>query len=137
MNPSLKEKEGFYDNIFDKVEANLVQNEKLPNFLLNILIKRNTDLTINNKENIIARLTELLTDFVLTGRLQENDFVESVHKSRHSGKAISANYGGYLQQYIDADLILRAIKKKEEKVEAYIQNSGATQWLVLVIGSVS
>jgi hypothetical protein len=129
-----KSKEGFYENIFDKVEANLRQNSALPNFLLNLIIRRNADLKINNKNAIITQVTNILGNFILTGELEENDFILSAHKMRHSRKSVNANYGAYLQKTIDKGLILEFLKKKEEKIESYIENSVTRQWLVLVIG---
>ena len=129
-----KSQEGFYENIFDKVESNLSQDKTLPNFLVNLMIKKNIDLTINNKNSIISQITDILKDFVITGQLKENAFILSAHKMRHSRKSISANFGAYMQKAIDRDLILEFLKKKENKINSYIKNSVSTQWLVLVIG---
>lgn len=134
LDPEAKSKEGFYDNIFDKVERNLRLDESLPNFLINILIKKEADLTINNKDEIIGQLTEILRTVVLTGELKENSYIWSARSMRHSRKSISANYGAYLQRSIDKDLILSFLKKKEDKIDSYIRNSVPKQWLVLVIG---
>ncbi|MGC3947223.1 MAG: hypothetical protein QM762_22365 [Chryseolinea sp.] len=134
LDPETKAKEGFYDNIFSKVEHNLIKDETVPNFLINLIIKKDADLMINNKGAIINRVTEILREFVLIGLLSDNDFILSAHKMRHSRKSINANYGGHLQRSIDKELILEFLKKKEGKIESYKRNSGPNQWLVLVIG---
>jgi hypothetical protein len=134
LDPDSKSKEGFYENIFDKVEHNLSQDETLPNFLVNLTIEKEADLTINNKGEIIAKATDILKHFILTGELKENGFIVSAHKMRHTRKSINANYGAHMQRTIDKELILRFLKKKEDKIESYLKNSVPIQWLVLVIG---
>lgn len=106
LDPIAKSKEGFYGNIFDKVERNLTQDESIPNFLLNVIIKRDADLSINNKDLIINQLTDILKNFLLTGELKKNDYISSAYSMRHSRKSISANYGAYLQRSIRKDIIL-------------------------------
>lgn len=135
LDPEVKSKEGFYDNIFDKVEHNLMQDDSLPNFLINLIIKRKADLTINNKDSIVSQLTDILRTFILTGELKDNDYIEDADSMTHSRKSINANYGGHLQRSINKDLILEFLKKKEDKIDSYVKNSVPMQWLVLVIGS--
>ncbi|HYG01806.1 MAG TPA: hypothetical protein VD927_05130 [Chryseosolibacter sp.] len=134
LDSEAKSKEGFYENIFNKVERNLIQDDSLPNFLLNVLIKKDADLTVNNKDEIINQLTDILKGCILTGELRKNEYIISARSMRHSRKSISANYGAYLQRSIDNNLILEFLKKKEGKIDSYVRNSVPTQWLVLVIG---
>lgn len=134
LDPKAKSKEGFYSNIFDKVENNLKLDDTLPNILLNLTIKEEADLTINNKLQITNQLTHILKTFVRTGQLIENSYIESARSMRHSRKSVNANYGAYWQKKIDKDLILKYIRKKDAKIESYAKNTGPIQWLVLVIG---
>ncbi|WKZ60449.1 MAG: hypothetical protein QY309_03020 [Cyclobacteriaceae bacterium] len=134
LDPETKSKEGFYSNIFDKVERKLIQDDAIPNFLLNVIIKGDADLTVNNKDLIINQLVDILRDFLFTGELKENDYIVSARSMKHSRKSISANYGAYIQRFIDKNIILEFLKKKDDKIDTYISNSCPIQWLVLVIG---
>lgn len=55
----------------------------------------------------------------------------------HSQKNISPNFGAWWQKQVTIEVILSAIAKKEAKIQKYIQNSVATQWLLLVIGGLN
>lgn len=130
-----KEKEGFYENICEKVEAKLKEESDLPNFLVNLYLKENISLKIQDKNFIIEKFSEIVKHIVLTGEIPENDFVERAIKMNHSRKSVNANFGAYLQKPITENLILEFIEKKESKIDIYRQSSVSTQWLVLVIGS--
>lgn len=136
VDQDLKPKEGFYESVFDRVEHNLIQDESLPNFLLNVLLKRAASVNVD-RQVVIAQMTAVLTDFIRTGNLIENDIIERVRRMPHSRKSINANSGAFLVRYINEDLIKDAIKRKEDKLNLYIANSVRTQWLVLVIGRIS
>ncbi|MBN8666137.1 MAG: hypothetical protein J0M30_01455 [Chitinophagales bacterium] len=45
-----KEKEGFYENICQKVEAKLKEESDLPNFLVNLYLKENISLKLQDKK---------------------------------------------------------------------------------------
>lgn len=130
-----KEKEGFYENICEKVEARLKEDSDLPNFLVNLYLKENISLKLQDKNSTIEKFAEIVKQIVLTGEMQENDFIERAIKMKHSGKSVNANFGAYWQKSITENLILEFIEKKECKIEVYRQTSVATQWLVLIIGS--
>jgi hypothetical protein len=130
-----KEKEGFYENICEKVEKRLKEDSDLPNFLVNLYLKENISLKLQDKNSIIEKFTEIVKQIVLTGELQENDFIERAIKMKHSGKSVNPNFGAYWQKSITENLILEFIEKKESKIDIYRQTSVLTQWLVLIIGS--
>jgi hypothetical protein len=130
-----KEKEGFYQNICEKVEARLNEDSDLPNFLVNLYLKENISLKIQDKNSITDKFSEIVKQIVLTGEMEENDFIERAIKMKHSGKSVNPNFGAYWQKSITENLILEFIAKKESKIDFYRQNSVPTQWLVLIIGS--
>lgn len=137
LDQEAKKKEGFYDDVFEKVEQKLIQDQTLPNFLINIILKKSADQTTRNKSSIVENLTEIIRTFIQTGELVDNDFIDYANKMRHSKKSLNASFGGYLQQTINTDLILESVFKKEENIDLYIKNSVSSQWLILVIGSLS
>jgi hypothetical protein len=137
LDQKAKEREGFYDDVFEKVEQKLIQDKNLPNFLINIVLKEDVERTSRNKSSIVETLTDIISTFVQTGELVDNDFIDHADKMRHSKKTLNANFGGYLQQVINKDLILESVRRKEQHVDLYIKNSVSTQWLILVIGSLS
>lgn len=134
LDTKAKSEEGFYENICEKVEANLENDPSVPNVLVNLFLKDNLNFKINDKTDLIMRLTELVKNFVMTGELLENDIVDDAHKMKHTQKSVNPNFGAYWQRTITKDLILEHILKKESKVSVYRQNTRLPQWLVLVIG---
>ncbi len=132
-----KAREGFYDDIFEKVEQKLILEETLPNFLINIILKDKIDQTSRNKGFIVDKLTDIIRIFILTGELVQNDFIYNASIMGHTQKSLNADFGGYLQQAINKSLILEFLQKKEEHIDKYIENSVSCQWLLLVIGSLS
>jgi hypothetical protein len=131
-----KSEEGFYDNICEKVEVNLEKDPLIPNVLVNLYMKQNLSFKINEKTDLIKRLTEIVKHFILTGELYDNNIVGEAHKMRHTQKSVNSNFGAYWQKTITKDLILEHILKKEGKISVYRQNTDLPQWLVLVIGGV-
>jgi hypothetical protein len=135
LDPDFKSKEGFYENICEKVEARLKDDSDLPNFHVNLYLKRDISLKILDKNPIIQKFTDIVKRIVLTGELIENDFIKRAIATEHSSKTVRPNFGAYFQKSITKELILEFIEKKESKIDVYRQNSVLTQWLVLIIGS--
>ena len=131
-----KSEEGFYENICEKVEGNLTNDPSIPNCLVNLYLKENLSYKINDKNNLIAQLTEIVKQFILTGELCENDIVGDANKMKHSQKSVNANFGAYWQKTITKELILEYIERKEKKLASYRQNTALPQWLVLIIGGI-
>lgn len=129
-----KAEEGFYENICEKVEINLKNDSSIPNFLVNLYLKDNLTFKIKDKNNLIEKITKLVKEYVLTGKLRPNEFVKDAYKMKHSQKNVNVNFGAYMQQHITKDLILEYIAKKEKKCSSYRLNTKLPQWLVLVIG---
>ncbi|MFT6841501.1 MAG: hypothetical protein ACJASR_000262 [Psychroserpens sp.] len=135
IDSTLKKKEGFYENICKKVEEKLDENKNMPNFLVNCLFKSDLDYKIREKGEIINSITSIISDYVLESKFPDNKFFHSIMKMNHSRKTINANFGAHIQNPITKSHISSAIKKKELKIENYINNTVQLQWLVLVIGS--
>lgn len=76
-----------------------------------------------------------MKQIVLTGAMEDNDFIERATMMEHSDKSVIPNFGAYWQKSISGNQILEFIEKKESKLEVYRQNSVPTQWLALIIGS--
>jgi hypothetical protein len=55
----------------------------------------------------------------------------------HSQKSLSPNFGAWSQNWVTKDLVQSAIEKKETKLPAYQANTGGTQCLLIVIGSLN
>jgi len=100
-----KEKEGFYENICEKVEAILREESDLPNFLVNLYLKENISLKLQDKNFIFEKFSDIVRQIVLTGEMQENEFVERAIKMKHSGKSVNPNFGAYWQKSITENLI--------------------------------
>jgi predicted transcriptional regulator len=131
----LKSSEGYYENICKKVQQLLEQDENLPNFLVNVYIKKNVTTRIKDKGRIIETIHSIIKDFVNTNVLKENEFIDKILIMKHSKKSVCPNFGAYCQNWITEELICEYVAKKEVKLNSYISNSVETQWLVLVIGS--
>lgn len=135
VNNNIKEKEGFYENIVQKIEDNIKDDKNIPNCLVNLFFDLSKPYKINEKNNIIDELTQIVKKFVLDDFLVENNYVGYAIKMRHSGKSVNANFGAYIQKEISKELIVKNISKKEILINKYIENTFDEQWLLLVIGS--
>ncbi|HBH23282.1 MAG TPA: hypothetical protein DDY13_07645 [Cytophagales bacterium] len=135
LDPKLKSKEGFFDNIVNKVEEKLRNDKSLPGNIINLVFRDEINFKINDKSLIINDIANIIKCFVNTGKLKENKYILNIHKIDNSKICINANFGAYMQKEISPDLIYKFLLKKEEKVDSYRMNSVQTQWLILVIGS--
>ena len=131
-----KEKEGFFENICQLAEKELRKDKNLPNFLANIYIQPYFNGKINDKQNLINEICRLVKLQVQTGEIPENDLIDSIITMNHSQISLCSNMGAWWQKEINEEIIIDAIKKKEEKIENYMKNLMAPQWLLIVIGGV-
>lgn len=129
-----KEKEGFYKNIFSKVESELRKDESLPNFLINCFIKPDLNHKLEQKREIELIIKDVIKEYLTNNAFTENPIISRLLKMPHSGKNVNVNFGAWMQKTITKVTILEAIQKKENKVRNYIENSFDKQWLLLVIG---
>jgi len=129
-----KKIEGFYENISQKVETKLRKDHRLPNFLANCYFNEKIQHSITQKNYLIDYLYEIITEFILTGSLKENEIIEDILLLPHSHKTLAPNFGYWVQKYLTKEHILKAIHKKEKKLNNYRTNCGNKQWLLLVVG---
>jgi hypothetical protein len=134
INYQEKAREGYYENICEKIEIALNDDLSLPDFLINLYFKDNLDYKNRDKNELISQLTVLVKQFIETGILIENDIVIRAVKMKHSKKCVCANFGACSQKSISKELVIEHIKKKENRINTYIQNTALPQWLVMVIG---
>jgi hypothetical protein len=90
----------------------------------------------SDKPRIMATMMQLIGNFIQSGLLPENDYIESLTKMPHSRLDFHCNLGAWWQKNMDSESLNKAIIKKEEKLKEYRDNSGTNeQWLLIVIGS--
>ena len=129
-----KSEEGFYENIYHKVEQNLAKDPEISNVLVNLFLKKSLSFKVNDKANLINELTDIVKTFIISGELITNKIVESAHKMSHTKINVNPNFGAYVQKMVTEELILDSISRKESKLKNYRNHSIDCQWLVLVIG---
>lgn len=132
-----KEREGFFENIFLAAESQLQSDAELPNFLANCYLNNNLTFRLADKPDLIQEVKTVVKQYVLSGVLIPNSLIDRISAMPHSQKNISPNFGAWWQKEVTTEAILSAIAKKEAKIQKYIQNSVATQWLLLVIGGLN
>lgn len=130
-----KEREGFFRNIFELAELKLKEDKSLPNFLANCYIMPYANFKLKDKEELVAKIVNVVKKYVLTDILDENPIIERIWKMPHSGINISENLGGWWQKDLSNENLINAIKKKEKLISKYKNNAGEKQWLLIVIGS--
>ncbi|MEM6517057.1 MAG: hypothetical protein AAF688_12805, partial [Bacteroidota bacterium] len=130
-----KEREGFFQGIFDRAESILQKDSDLPNFLANCYLKPYVNFKINHKPELIDIICQVVKEYVQNEIIIENPIIERIGKMRHSQINVNVNLGAWWQQYLTHDLLTQAIKRKEEKITLYKNNTISCQWLLLVIGS--
>lgn len=130
-----KEREGFFENIFSIAESELQSDRELPNFLAACCITPYTNFKIKEKQKLVTIIKNVVKQYVLTDILIENPIIDRVWKMPHSGISITGNLGGWWDKDISAEVIQKAIEKKEKLISEYKKNGCETQWLLMVIGS--
>lgn len=133
----LKEDDGRIRDLFDFVEKKFQKEYPDIRFLANIYynpcilkVKK------TNNTELIIELVNIIYHFYNNNELKENLFINQITTSKHNSLSFAPNPGGHYVADIQMTTILRAIKKKEPKIESYRINSGLQeQWLLLVIGT--
>lgn len=131
-----KEIEGYFKTICDLVEKKLREDGDIPNVLVNIFFQYNINRKGNAKQDHIKTIYSLTREFILNNSIPKNNLIEDISKMGHSQININANLGAWFQKFLTEDILLRAINKKENKIDNYISNTKLEQWLLLVIGGV-
>ena len=130
-----KEREGFFQNIFELAEIELKEDKDLPNFLASCYIEPYANFKLIEKEYLIETVKKVIKEYVLNNNFIENPIIESIFLQPHSQKNIHANMGAWWQKNITIETIENSIKKKNSKIASYRAKGIKTQWLLLVIGS--
>lgn len=131
-----KEVEGYFQTICDLVEKKLREDGDIPNILVNIFFQDHINRKGNAKQDHINRIYTIAREFILNNSIPKNNLIEDISKMDHSQININANLGAWFQKFLTEDILLRAINKKENKIDNYISNTKLEQWLLLVIGGV-
>jgi hypothetical protein len=131
-----KETEGFFENLCKHAERELRKDDKLPNFLANIYVNPYFMGKINEKQKLINEICFLVKLQIQTGNIPENEIIDRIITMPHSRISLSSNMGAWWQKEVSEELIKISIKKKEEKINNYLKNIKAPQWLLIVIGGV-
>lgn len=133
----LKEDDGRVRDLFDFVEKRFQKEYPDIKFLANIYY--NTSILKVKKSNYAELITELVNviyHFYNKNELKENLYINQITNSKHNCLSLTPNPGGHYVADIKMSAILRAINKKEPKIDSYRINSGLQeQWLLLVIGT--
>lgn len=143
VNANYKNREGFFENLFRKIEVDFQKDPSMPNFLANCFIKNEATFNINQKSEIINTIKDCIQESLLKKNLknqfildfEDNPILEYIAISDHSQISLNANFGGWNINYISPEKIIGAILKKEKLINKYKQNNIQTQWLLMVIGS--
>ena len=137
IDPASKEREGFFENLFNIAESELVSDPDLPNFHANCYIKDNVSFQLAEKDRLISEIKTVIKHYVLTKQLLQNSLIQDMHSMPHTRKSISPNFGAWWQKDVTPKLLLESILRKEIKIQSYIENSVQGQWLLLVIGGLN
>ena len=134
LEAELKEKEGFFENLFKLAGNELDSDPEVPNFLANCFLHSDLNYKLSQKANMVSQIKTVVKEYVLNDILLENPIIERISKMPHSRKYISPNLGGWWQRKITAETIKDAILKKEQKITTYKSCGINKQWLLIVIG---
>lgn len=130
-----KEREGFFNNLIKLSEKELRKDTDLPNFLANVYVNPYFQGKINKKQELVKEISQIVKIYIQTGKLIESEIIDRISSMKHSQISLSPIMGAWRQKEINEDLIKNAIKKKEKKIDNYLKNTHAPQWLLIVIGS--
>lgn len=129
-----KEREGFFENIFELAEIGLKQDKELPNFLASCYIQPYANFKLSEKDYLVETVKKVVKEYVINNNFIENSIIERIFIQPHSQKSIHANMGAWWQKNITLETIENSIKKKESKIKSYKEKGINSQWLLLVIG---
>ncbi|WP_264510472.1 hypothetical protein [Flavobacterium sp. N1719] len=129
-----KEREGFFENIFELVEKDLNDDVELLNFLAGCYIVPFVNFKLKDKEYLVETIKKVIKEYVINNNFIENPIIEHIYVQPHSQKNIYPNFGGWWQKKISLEIIENSIKKKNDKIAAYKERELDTHWLLLVIG---
>ena len=132
----LLQRTGFYNNIALLAERELEKETDFPDFLVNCYIRKDISFSNKDKNKILKTFIDVIKEFILNDNVIENDLFDDLMKMPHSQKSINVNFGAYMVPALNEKKLLKAIEKKQKKVDKYISNTNCKQWLLLLIGGV-
>jgi hypothetical protein len=111
-----KEKEGFFGNLVKLAEMELRKDIDLPKFLANIYIHPLFHGKINQKQELVNKITQIIKIYTQTGELVENEIIDRISIMKHSRISLCPNMGAWWQKEVNGDLVINAIKKRKVKL---------------------
>ncbi len=133
-----KKVEGSFSDIVKTAEG--IFRERYPEIkiLANIYVNVNKKISKKDKHHYVETLFSIIEDSVFHKRFEENDLVLNLSWHKHTEINFSCNPGGWWQQSLQKDFVIKSINRKETKRLNYVKNTGlGEQWLLIVIGSLS
>lgn len=130
-----KEREGFYQNLFDYAELKLIADNELPNFLASCILIPNHKFKISQKDELINTIVFVVKKYIFDGILVENQLIQEIFITPHSQKNLILNLGAWWMKDVSKNLIEASIRKKDKKLIYYQKENIDEQWLLLVIGN--
>lgn len=127
---------GFFKNIALLAERELEKETNIPDFLVNCHIRKDISFSNKDKNVILKTFINVIREFVLNDIVIDNNLFDNLIKMPHSQKSVNVNFGAYTVPALNEEKLLKAIEKKESKVNKYISNTDCKQWLLLLIGGV-
>lgn len=130
-----KKKESFFKKVFNNVEKEIQKNKNLPDFYA--ICHLHPYLTVSRKlqKEYCFKIENILSNYFLTGILEENELISHISSIPSIGKTIQYNPGAWWSKPVSVDKIKEAIINKNKKIYDYKKHIGdVPQWLLLVIG---
>lgn len=138
VDPVLKKIEGSFADIVNSVEVIFRERHPETKLLVNIYVNINKKISKKDKPRHIETLLTIVEDYIFQKKLVKNDLVRKIYCHNHSELNFYCNPGGWCQQVLQKEELIKSILQKEEKIVKYISNSELDeQWLLIVIGSLS
>lgn len=129
-----KNKHGFYEENLKAIECQLQEDSSLPKLLINCLLKENLPNNASKKKIYREEVKRIILNSIHNDSFEENGFIVSIYKMPHDKLRIFGNHSSYQVLELNEEILKSNIKKKNEKLEKYICNTGLEQWLLLVTG---
>ncbi len=133
-----KKVEGSFSDLLKVVENLFRERHPESKLLVTIYVNTKKKISKHEKPILTERLLSMIEDSIFKNRFEENDLVHNIYWHKRSKLNFSCNTGGWGQQSLQTDIVLKSIMNKETKRPSYIRNTGLKeQWLLIVIGSLS
>lgn len=98
VNNECIEIEGFYKNIFKKVESKFENQNPHNKFLANCFLKNDLKIQLNNKLDLINQIFKIINEFTKSNTLIENEIINDILILPHKKVSLAPNFGGWMQK---------------------------------------